>query len=67
MRYIAQITIDGKTYAVMPRSRKTGLFNSIEDAVKALEKTGRKITNSGVSVQGRVKDADGNLIGNYAV
>lgn len=67
MRYMAQITIDGKTYLVMPRSKKTGLFDSVDEAVKALESRGRKITRAGAQVLGHVKDTDGNLMGNWAV
>lgn len=59
--YRARVRIErsGQEMPVLPKSKKRTTFDTVADALKALEVWGRR---SRQSAQGRVFDTEGNLI-----
>jgi len=56
IKYRATIKQDGRECVVLPRSKKTGLFRTVQAAFNALEKAGRNLTHD---AQGWVRGTDG--------
>ena len=59
MRYSAYMIVDGRAALVLPRSKKTTLWPSIEAAERELNRRSRRLTSD---ARGIIKDSEGQVV-----